>query len=140
LNAATQLWFRMCADATHPTASFGLIRTKAATAMTRSNGRRGSRGQTEMSAHFGLSYPGAVQWLAAVENPPHLKAMVPAMTFATPRNFFYSGGVFDLSWLDWIWMNIAPDIRRRRNLSGPKTYEQARESWKEQHERLQNFL
>ena len=30
---------------------------------------------------FGLSYPGAVQWLAAVENPPHLKAMVPAMTF-----------------------------------------------------------
>lgn len=39
---------------------------------------------------FGLSYPGAVQWLAAVENPPHLKAMVPAMTFSTPRNFFYS--------------------------------------------------
>jgi predicted acyl esterase len=37
---------------------------------------------------FGLSYPGAVQWLAAVENPPHLKAMVPAMTFSTPRNFF----------------------------------------------------
>ena len=25
---------------------------------------------------FGLSYPGAVQWLAAVESPPHLKAMV----------------------------------------------------------------
>ncbi len=40
---------------------------------------------------FGLSYPGAVQWLAAVENPPHLKAMIPAMTFSTPRNFFYSG-------------------------------------------------
>ena len=32
---------------------------------------------------FGLSYPGAVQWLAAVESPPHLKAMVPAMTFST---------------------------------------------------------
>src|SRR5215813_8204070 len=40
---------------------------------------------------FGLSYPGAVQWLAAIENPPHLKAMVPAMTFSTPRNFFYAG-------------------------------------------------
>jgi len=39
---------------------------------------------------FGLSYPGAVQWLAAVEDPPHLKAMAPAMTFSTPRNFFYS--------------------------------------------------
>ena len=29
---------------------------------------------------FGLSYPGAVQWLAALQSPPHLKAMVPAMT------------------------------------------------------------
>jgi len=89
---------------------------------------------------FGLSYPGAVQWLAAVENPPHLKAMVPAMTFSTPRNFYYSGGVFDGSWLDWIWMNIAPDIRRRKNLVGPKTYEEAAQSWKREHERLQNFL
>ena len=89
---------------------------------------------------FGLSYPGAVQWLAAVENPPHLKAMVPAMTFSTPRNFFYSGGVFDGSWLDWIWMNIAPDVRRRKSLSGPKTYEEAEASWKHEHERLQSFL
>jgi putative CocE/NonD family hydrolase len=89
---------------------------------------------------FGLSYPGAAQWLAAVENPPHLKAMAPAMTFSTPRNFYYSGGVFDGSWLDWIWMNIAPDIRRRRNLVGPKTYEEAKETWKREHERLQSFL
>src|SRR5947209_15291173 len=44
---------------------------------------------------FGLSYPGAVQWLAAVESPPHLKAMVPAMTFSTPRNFFYASGTWD---------------------------------------------
>jgi uncharacterized protein len=89
---------------------------------------------------FGLSYPGAVQWLAAVENPPHLKAMVPAMTFSTPRNFFYSGGVFDSSWLDWIWFNIAPDVRRRKNLRGPKTHKEAAESWKSEHERMQSFL
>ena len=89
---------------------------------------------------FGLSYPGAVQWLAAVENPPHLKAMAPAMTFSTPRNFYYSGGAFDGSWLDWIWMNIAPDIRQRKNLAGPKTYEEAEKTWKREHERLQNFL
>ncbi len=89
---------------------------------------------------FGLSYPGAVQWLAAAENPPHLKAMVPAMTFSTPRNFFYSGGVFDGSWIDWIWMNIAPDIRRRKNLPGPRTRREAAESWKEQRERLEGFL
>jgi putative CocE/NonD family hydrolase len=89
---------------------------------------------------FGLSYPGAVQWLAAVENPPHLKAMVPAMTFSTPRNFFYSGGVFDGSWLDWIWFNIAPDARRRKSLSGPQTHKEAAASWNQDHERLQNFL
>lgn len=89
---------------------------------------------------FGLSYPGAVQWLAAVENPPHLKAMVPAMTFSTPRNFFYSGGVFDGSWLDWIWFNIAPDARRRKNLPGSQTRKEAAASWKQDHERLQNFL
>jgi putative CocE/NonD family hydrolase len=89
---------------------------------------------------FGLSYPGAVQWLAAVENPPHLKAMVPAMTFSTPRNFFYSGGVFDGSWLDWIWFNIAPDARRRKKLPGPQTHKEAAASWKQDHERLQNFL
>jgi hypothetical protein len=89
---------------------------------------------------FGLSYPGAVQWLAAVEAPPHLKAMVPAMTFSTPRNFFYSGGLFDGSWLEWTWMNIAPDARKRKNLAGPKTYEEARATWKAEHERIEGFL
>jgi len=79
---------------------------------------------------FGLSYPGAVQWLAAVESPPHLKAMVPAMTFSSPRNFFYAGGDWDLSWLSWIWNNIAPDARVRRNLAGPRTGREAREAWK----------
>lgn len=78
---------------------------------------------------FGLSYPGAVQWLAAVENPPHLKAMVPAMTFSTPQNFFYAWGTWDLSWIQWIWGNIAPDIRVKRNLPGPKTFEEADDSW-----------
>jgi uncharacterized protein len=75
-----------------------------------SNGRVGT---------FGLSYPGAVQWLAAVEGPPHLEAMVPAMTFSTPRNFFYSGGIWDMSWLEWIWRNIAPDARARKGLPAP---------------------
>jgi len=89
---------------------------------------------------FGLSYPGAVQWLAAVENPPHLKAMVPAMTFSTPRNFFYSGGLFDGSWLEWIWLNIAPDTRKRKGLPGPNTDEGAEASWNKEHERMEGFL
>src|SRR5258708_1628714 len=66
--------------------------------------------------------------------------MIPAMTFSTPRNFFYSGGVFDGSWLDWIWFNIAPDARRRKNLPGPRTRKEAAAEWKTEHERLQNFL
>ena len=78
---------------------------------------------------FGLSYPGAVQWLAAIEAPPHLKAMVPAMTFSTAQNFFYAGGTWDMSWIDWIWNNIAPDVRVKRHLAGPQTLEEALVVW-----------
>ena len=35
---------------------------------------------------YGLSYPGAAQWLAALERPPHLVAMAPAMTFSSPSS------------------------------------------------------
>jgi hypothetical protein len=79
---------------------------------------------------FGLSYPGAVQWLAAVENPPHLKAMVPAMTFSTPQNFFYAGGTWDMSWMEWIWDNIAWDIRVKKAIPGPRTYDESVAAWK----------
>ena len=65
---------------------------------------------------YGLSYPGAVQWLAAVEAPPHLLAMAPAMTFSSPRRFFYMNGIFDSSWLPWIYQYVAPDARRRLGL------------------------
>src|SRR5205823_1525619 len=92
-----------------------------------SNGRVGT---------FGLSYPGAVQWLAAMDKPPHLEAMVPAMTFSTPQNFFYSGGIWDMSWLEWIWQNIAPDVRMKKNL--PK--QDGAGSWKALKERLLKTL
>src|SRR5688572_31741716 len=73
---------------------------------------------------YGLSYPGAVQWLAALEAPPHLVAMAPAMTYSSPRRFFYMNGIFDRSWLPWIYENIAPDARRRRDqLQRPATGE-----------------
>jgi len=89
---------------------------------------------------FGLSYPGAVQWLAAVENPPHLKAMVPAMTFSTPQNFFYAGGTWDMSWIEWIWDNIAPDIRAKKNLPGPKTVADAEAAWPSAAPKMLSFL
>jgi len=78
---------------------------------------------------FGLSYPGAVQWLAALEAPPHLVAMAPAMTYATHRRFFYFNGVFDLSWIAWTWLNIAPDARARQGLPGPRTEAEAEIAW-----------
>ena len=89
---------------------------------------------------FGLSYPGAVQWLAAVQAPPHLKAMVPAMTFSNAQNFFYAGGTWDMSWIDWIWFNIAPDVRAKRGFAGPKTYEEAEQSWSDEGPKMQRFL
>ena len=89
---------------------------------------------------FGLSYPGAVQWLAAVESPPHLQAMVPAMTFSTARNFIHSGGVFDMSWTAWIWNNVAPDVRVKKGLPGPRTWAEASSAWKTLREPVQKRL
>jgi hypothetical protein len=75
-----------------------------------SNGRIGT---------YGLSYPGATQWQLAVESPPHLACIFPAMTYSSAREFFYFGGAFDMSWLPYLLQNIAPDIRRRLNLPVP---------------------
>lgn len=89
---------------------------------------------------FGLSYPGAVQWLAAIQSPPHLVAMVPAMTFASPTHFWYTGGVWDGSWLYWTWRNIAPDLRRRAGLPGDATAQAAAASWRTAGVAAQAFL
>lgn len=51
---------------------------------------------------FGISYRGAAQWMTAPTRPPHLAAMVPAMTFASARHFFHHGGVFSAPVLSWL--------------------------------------
>ena len=82
-------------------------------------------------ATAGLSYPGAVQWLAAVEAPPHLVCAFPAMCFSSGRQFFYFGGAWDMSWLPWTANNIAPEDRRRRGVTGgPQADREARGWWK----------
>jgi uncharacterized protein len=91
-----------------------------AAAQSWSNGRVGT---------FGLSYPGAAQWLAAMEAPPHLVSMSPAMTFASGRHFFYYGGAFNHDWMRWILNYIGPEERRRRNLPGPRTEKEAEALW-----------
>ncbi len=89
---------------------------------------------------WGLSYPAAVQWLAAVEHPPHLLAMAPFMTFSSPRDFFYFDGEWDLSWIDWIYFDIAPDQRRRLHLPGPQTDAQVKAGWKARGAAMRNYL
>ena len=81
-------------------------------------------------AGSGLSYPGAAQWLYAVEAPPHLACIFPAMCFSSGRQFFYFGGAFDLSWIPWIATNIAPEARRRQKIAGPQNSREARAEWR----------
>jgi putative CocE/NonD family hydrolase len=90
---------------------------------------------------FGLSYPGAVQWLAAMEAPPHLVSMSPAMTFASGRHFFYFGGAFNHDWMRWILNYIAPEERRRRGLKdGPLDEKAAEALWAQRKWDLERFL
>jgi len=89
---------------------------------------------------FGLSYPGSVQWFAALEQPPHLLAMVPAMTFASLRDAVWPGGSFDMDWLRWALTDIAPDLRARGNLPGPRTPAEAREQWERRRAALLDTL
>ena len=90
---------------------------------------------------FGLSYPGAVQWLAAMEAPPHLVSMSPAMTFASGRHFFYYGGAFNHDWMRWILNYIAPEERHRRDLkTGPRTESEAEAIWARRKWDLERFL
>jgi uncharacterized protein len=79
---------------------------------------------------FGLSYPGSVQWLAALEQPPHLLAMAPAMTYSSLRQAVYPGGAFDMDWTRWALVSMAPDLRARKNLPGPKTGRSALADWR----------
>lgn len=64
---------------------------------------------------FGLSYPGAVQWMTAPTRPQHLVAMVPAMTFANARHFTYHGGIFVSPILNWF-MQRQVKARREQGL------------------------
>jgi putative CocE/NonD family hydrolase len=88
----------------------------------------------------GLSYPGAVQWLAAMEKPPHLVTITPFMCFSTARHFFFTGGTWDLSWISWFYLNIAPDMRARAGIPGPATDDEAEELWRQHREEWLRFL
>jgi putative CocE/NonD family hydrolase len=63
----------------------------------------------------GASYFGATQWLAAAEQPPHLKAICPIVTTSEYyESWTYQGGAFELGFvLLWTLNNLAPETARR---------------------------
>ncbi len=91
---------------------------------------------------FGISYPGAWQWMAAKcrPPPPHLAAAVPAFTYFDPAAFIYFGGIFDTSWVWWTLTCIAADARKRRGLAGPQTDDEASDAFDEDKARIQKHL
>lgn len=79
---------------------------------------------------YGYSYPGYVQWLALSQQPPHLKAAIPGNTPFSSHQFFYVGGAFSYTWLDWFVPIILPDLRRHAgDTSGPWTTDEADAEW-----------
>ncbi len=66
---------------------------------------------------FGASYFGFTEWAAAVERPPHLKALVPFITWADSRDgVTWRGGALELgTQAYWNVTAIAFDLLRRRH-------------------------
>jgi putative CocE/NonD family hydrolase len=68
----------------------------------------------------GASYFGATQWLAAAEQPPHLKAICPIITTSEYyESWTYQGGAFQLGFaLLWTLNDLASENARRLTLIG----------------------
>jgi putative CocE/NonD family hydrolase len=89
---------------------------------------------------WGRSYRGYDQWLALSQAPPSLTAAVPEMTPVHSHQFFYVGGAFSYSWLDWFVPLIIPDLRRRANdHSGPWDEDEAYKEWEKRKREAYKF-
>jgi putative CocE/NonD family hydrolase len=77
----------------------------------------GSNGDVGM---YGASYFGFTQWAAARENPPHLKAILPFITWATPQDGMYMrGGAVELGLTrHWSVQNSIATALRRVSVAG----------------------
>ena len=64
---------------------------------------------------YGYSYTGINQWMAASENPPHLKAIFPQFSTTDFYSMNYTNGALIYGpLLYWVLMFIAPDTLKRR--------------------------
>lgn len=69
---------------------------------------------------FGGSYFGATQWLAAIAQPPHLRAIFPSLTASDyHEGWVYRGGALEHGFIIyWILAALAPDTLRRLERAG----------------------
>ena len=65
----------------------------------------------------GRSYPAATQWRAAVERPPHLRAIFPVVVGSDYyHGWVYQGGAFQLGF-NLFWVNLMTDPKARGSLA-----------------------
>lgn len=71
---------------------------------------------------FGASYGAVTQWMAAIQRPPHLKAIFPVwMGDGAYEGTLYHGGAFHLGLaLYWATVVLAPNELQRRAAAGQK--------------------
>jgi putative CocE/NonD family hydrolase len=71
---------------------------------------------------MGTSYNGFVQWAAAVEQPPSLRAIAPTQAPGLPRRaLHYRGGVFELGMTSNWYVGVSFDTVMRRHRNDPAT-------------------
>jgi uncharacterized protein len=75
-------------------------------------------------ALFGISYLAAICWLGAMERPPHLKAIAPAMVSDGPLGTIEVGGAFRLeSLMNWFIFQLISDVLPKHIRAGTATPE-----------------
>lgn len=88
---------------------------------------------------YGASYVGAVQWLAAVARPPHLKCIVPMITASDYyEGWTYQGGAFQWGFMvGWVlpFLTAADLVRRKEDVANfPARLEQLADAVDKLHE------
>jgi len=79
---------------------------------------------------YGGSYFGFTQWVAAVHQPPALKAMVPFITWNDPLNgIMFRGGALELGTLANWQLFVGLNVLMRRHAKDPKALGQAIYLW-----------